>query len=95
MAKLKAYIKRITNQFKQPGLLPKKIWMFLTKLVTRIFIRFFSNSRHLFILDLSKGSDQDLYSLHNFENSSDYAKNQKVKTSKKIAEGYDKSWCSE
>ena len=95
MAKLKASIKRITNQFEQPKLLPKKIWMFLTKLVTRTFMRFFSNSRHLFILDLGKGSDQSLYTLHNYENSSVYAKNQQVKTSKKIAEGYDRSWCSE
>ena len=90
-----AYLKRINNQLRNKELIPKKIWMFLTKLVSRILMRFFAQSRHLFILDLDKGSDQKLYSLHNYENSSDYAKSQQVKTSKKIAEGYDRSWCSE
>ncbi len=94
MANLNTYIKRLKDQ-KYRELLPKKIWMSLTKLLSRIFVRLFSKSRHLFILDLDKGSDQNLYSLHNYGNSSDYAKNQQVKTAKKIAEGYDKSWCSE
>ena len=94
MANLNTYIKRLTDK-KYRELLPKKIWMFFTKFLVRIFIRLFTKSRHLFILDLDKGSDQNLYTLHNYGNSSDYEKNQQVKTSTKIAEGYDKSWCSE
>ena len=95
MAKLKAYVERIKNQFRNKELLPKKVWMLLSKSFIGFFMKFFSQSRHFFILDLGKGSDQDLYNLHNYDNPSDYAKNQQVKTSKKIAEGYDKSWCSE
>jgi len=67
----------------------------LSKWFAGLFMGFFSKSRHYFILDLDKGSDQPLYSLYNYSNSSDYAKNQKIKTSKKIAQGYDKSWCTE
>tara|TARA_Y100001935_G_scaffold49952_1_gene41608 strand:+ start:9845 stop:10633 length:789 start_codon:yes stop_codon:yes gene_type:complete len=95
MSKLKAYIERINNQLKNKELLPKKVWMYLSKSLTGFFIKFFSKSRHFFILDLGKGSDQNLYTLHAYDDPSDYAKNQQVKTSKKIAEGYDKSWCSE
>ena len=60
-----------------------------------LFIGVFSESRHYLILDLGKGSNQKLYSLANYVNPLDYAKNQKSKTSFKIASGYDKSWCSE
>jgi SAM-dependent methyltransferase len=95
MAESKAFSNRINDQFRNKALWPKKIWMLLTKLASRTFVRFFSKSRHLFILDLGKGSDQNLYTLHNYEDSSTYTKNQQVKTSKKIAEGYDRSWCSE
>ena len=94
MANLKTYIKRLSDD-RYRELLPKKIKMSFSKFLSRIFLRFFSKSRHLFILDLGKGSDQDLYTLHNYDDSSDYTKNQQVKTSKKIAEGYDRSWCSE
>ena len=72
-----------------------KLIFLISKLIADFFMRFFSKSRHYFILDLGKGSDQKLYSLHNYDNSSDYSKNQRVKTSKKIAEGYSRSWCTE
>jgi hypothetical protein len=74
MAKLKAYVESINNQLKNKELLPKKIWMLLSKSLTGFFMKFFSQSRHFFILDLGKGSEQNLYNLHNYDNPSDYAK---------------------
>ncbi len=94
MANLRTYFKRL-NDDNYRELLPNKIRMFFSKLMSRIVIRFFSKSRHLLIVDLDKGSDQKLYSLHNYGNPSDYERNQQVKTAKKISQGYDKSWCSE
>lgn len=95
MAKLKAYTERIRNQLRNKDLLAKRIWMLFSKPFSGLFMKFFSQSRHFFVLDLGKGSDQALYKLHNYADPSAYARNQKVKTSKKIAQGYDKSWCSE
>lgn len=95
MAKAKADMRRIIKQFENIELLLNKVLTLLSKSLAGFFMRFFSKSRHFFVIDLGKGSDQKLYSLHNYENPSDYAKNQQVKTSKKIADGYDKSWCTE
>ena len=63
--------------------------------IASFFMKFLSGSRNYFILDLHKGSNQKLYSLHDYKNSSDYSKNQRVKTAKKIAQGYERSWCTE
>mgnify|MGYP001196676738 FL=1 len=95
MDKSKTYISRIKNLYKNRAMLTKKVWVLISKSVTGIFMMFFSKSRHFLVIDLSKGSEQKLYSLHDYKNSSDYEKNQQVKTAKKISEGYDKSWCSE
>ncbi len=73
----------------------KKIINLISKLVDSFFMRFLSRSKNYFILDLDKGSNQKLYSLHNYKNKSEYSINQKVKTAKKIFKGYDKSWCTE
>ena len=77
MSKFKAYIERINNQLKNKELLPKKVWMYLSKSLTGFFIKFFSKSRHFFILDLGKGSDQNLYTLHAYDDPSDHAKDPK------------------
>ena len=72
-----------------------QVKLYLTKWFANLFMKFFAKSRHAFFLDLNKGSNQKLYSLFDYKNPSDYAKNQKRKTAEKIAHGYEKSWCSE
>jgi len=72
-----------------------KVLSLISKWFVEVALKFFSKSRHVFILYLDKGSNQKLYSQAEYANLSDYVKNQKRKTFKKIADGYDKSWCSE
>ena len=73
----------------------KKLLSLVSKTITGFFVKFLSKSKHYFILDLNKGSNQKLYSLHDYKNPLDYSKNQRVKTAKKIAQGYERSWCTE
>ena len=72
-----------------------KLISIISKTITDFFLKFFFRSKHYFILDLGKGSNQKLYSLHNYKNPLDYLRNQMVKTEKKISQGYDRSWCTE
>lgn len=72
-----------------------QIKLYMTKLFDNLFMKLLTKSRHSFILDLHKGSNQKLYSLYDYKNSSDYVINQKIKTATKIANGYEKSWCFE
>ena len=63
MDKSKTYISRIKNLYKNRAMLTKKVWVLISKSVTGIFMMFFSKSRHFLVIDLSKGSEQKLYSL--------------------------------
>jgi hypothetical protein len=72
-----------------------KVLSLLLKWYADLFVWVFSKSRHYFVLDLGKGSNQKLYSLANYANSSEYEQYQKRKTSRRIATGYDDSWCTE